>query len=96
MFNFLKRLFASSTPREHLEGFGLHVEQRDTPTTVNGTTVEFADNAATIGGIMLRDAERQKSGSYYFNDGVAPIKPKVDRGHGGAKIPTFTIPEHLQ
>jgi len=100
MFHRFKQILASvaevpTMVGEYLEHFGHRIEQRNTPTTVDGTTVEFADTASDIGAIMLRDAERQKAESHYFNDGMAPVKSKYFR-NGNVRLPRFTPASHLQ
>jgi hypothetical protein len=80
---------------EYLERLGHRVEQRDMPTRVGGTNVEFADTTSAIYAIMERDAARQKAESAYFNDGLALSKPKFFEGPAG-RLPFFPIPEHLK
>lgn len=73
---------------DFLNLLGINIEQRDPP-----AGVQAVDTLDKIGAIFDSDAARQKSESHYFSGNTGP--PKFARGHGGAKIPNFAIPPHL-
>jgi hypothetical protein len=65
------------------------------PETLRAREPRRADSRSTIGSIFDADAARQQAESMFFSTG-GKGKPKFSRGHGGAWLPNFQIPQHLK
>jgi hypothetical protein len=93
---------------EFLEHFGIKVEQPHTPALPPGMMLEKVKTASAIARIFNSDAARQKSESYFFNDGTGParpdrprflpapgVRPKYMQGPAG-RLPYFPVSDHLR